>query len=179
MLSASLLAAAAPLARTDPPPFSVTMAGVTADDVAAALGQRWWSYELEFAEPVGLVSVQFVELRRQADGSWERTLLAPGQGRGSQSADIERLDLKLAIQDGRPAEYVMKLGNAWFPGQFTTAPDFERTYRTPTVATFVDGCLILAIEEQDPNHIYQREQDMVRVIGLEITTTGSRAAPRR
>lgn len=62
------------------------------------------------------------------------------------------------------------VGHASLHQLFTTAPDFHRTYRTPTTARWVDGYLALAIEEKDPNSIRGRDQDMVRVIALEVTT---------
>ena len=102
-------------------------------------------------------------------GDWQHVSLGPFDGRGDEEG-IRDIDVKLILPRASSSDYYLIFGNASGDGRFTTAPDFARTYTLPESTVFVDGCLALAIEEKDPHMRRGREEDMVRVIGLEITT---------
>jgi hypothetical protein len=151
--------------------ITASSAELTASDLASAMGVRWWSYKLRFDQPVSGVSVRLCELRRQPDGSWQRKTLAGGYGFKHETADTQEVAVAVFIQD-KATDYDLSLGvgSGFFRTKFTTQPDFSRTYSEPTIGRVVSGCLVLAIEEKDPNVSTGREQNYVRMIGLEIET---------
>jgi hypothetical protein len=138
-------------------------------DVASVLGIRSWGYTLKFEQRISQVTVRPCELRRRADGGWDQTYLSPGLGCGV--GDLTEVDVKILSQHNTTdGGFWLKVGPVCEKDMFTTRPDFDRTYSSPTAPRWVNGCLALAIEEENPRAIRGREQDMVRVVALEITT---------
>jgi hypothetical protein len=153
------------------PKITASSAELTASDLASAMGVRWWSYKLRFDQPVSSVFVRLCELRRQPDGSWQRTQLASGHGFKHETADAQEVAVAVLIQD-KATDYDLSLrvGSDVARTKFTTKPDFSHTYSQPTSGRIVSGCLVLAIEEKDPQVATGREQNFVRMIALEIET---------
>jgi hypothetical protein len=60
---------------------------LSVSDVADVLGVRWWGFNLEFDEPISMVTVRPCELRRRADGGWDRVHLSVGRGYGRAVGD--------------------------------------------------------------------------------------------
>jgi hypothetical protein len=167
----SLLAVAAPMATPPVAPIAVSSTPLTPTDLAAAMNLYWWSFKLHFDKPVSMVRERPCELRRKPDGTWEHVPLDVFEGRGHAGrADISDIDLKLMIPDDKSGDYVLVFGSAWGKKHFKQAPDFAHTWRHVESTSFIDGCMVLAVEEKDPNTATDLEENMVRVIGLEITT---------
>jgi hypothetical protein len=140
-------------------------------DLAFALGVRWWSYTLHFDKSVSAVTVSLCELRRQPDGTWLRSQLAAGHGFKHEQADTQEVRLSVLISgQPTPKDLTLRLDDAFGSSKLTAAPDFTRTYSLSSSARFINGCLVLAVEEKDPHRITGQEKNMVRFIGLSIET---------
>jgi hypothetical protein len=168
---AVILALALPAFSADNPKITATTSEPTASDLASALGVQWWSYNLRFDSPVAGVSARLCELRRQPDSSWQHRPLSDAFAFTHGEADVRQLAVTVFIQDKAPDyDFALRLGKVFSRSKCTTKPDFSRTYTVPTVGRFISGCLVLAIEEKEEHVSTMREENMVRIIALEITT---------
>jgi hypothetical protein len=143
---------------------------LAAPDLAFALGIQCWSYTVHFDKPVSGVTVGLCEMRRQPDGTWLRTQLGSHHGFKNREADTEEVNVSVLLGGQNAKDYTIRLGAGLSRAKLTTVPDFARTYSLPTPARFIEGCLVLAIEEKDPQVMTGREANMVRFIGLSIET---------
>ena len=165
----ALVALAAGLAPRKPTGVSAAPTEASVKDLLSALRLRGFCHELTFDPPVSGVHVQLCELRRQADGGWQRTPLAERFG-CFQLDPIDRMDVSLILPDEPTGEFFLRLDDTYGNMSLLATPDFTDTYTTPGSARFIENCLVLAAEERDPNRLYGREEDLVRFIGLEITS---------
>lgn len=160
---------AAGLAPQEPSSMSATPIEASVKDLLAALKLRSFCHELTFDPPVSAVHVQLCELRRQADGGWQRTPLAMRFGI-SRLDPIDRMDVNLILPDEPTGEYYLRLDDTFGAQRLDSTPDFTATYTTPESTRFVENCLVLAAEERDPRRLSGRDEDLVRFVGLEIGT---------
>jgi hypothetical protein len=66
-------------------------------------------------------------------------------------------------------DFALRAGDKGFlRTKFTKRPDFSGTYSKLGAGSFVDGYLVLAIEEKNP--ATDDEKNFVRVIGLSVET---------
>jgi hypothetical protein len=152
--------------------IEATPSEITAADLASALGVRWWSYRLHFDKSIKRVSVRPCELRRRPDGTWQRDYLSPGIGDARR--EVREITIALFIPETSEGKKVaLKVGEILSRGEFEKPPDFEGTYTSSTSARMIDGCLILAYREKDPQVMTGREENMVRLFGLQIETEES------
>jgi hypothetical protein len=159
------------LFAAETPKITAATTELTASDLASALGVRSWSYRLRFDKPVAGATVQLCELRRQPDGSWQRTYLA-SYGFHEEGSAHREIPVTVLIHD-QPAgefDFGLRLGGDFTRSKLTQRPDFSRMYSRPQAVRFISGCLVLAVEERDPRISTGQETNMVRIIGLEIET---------
>lgn len=159
------------LFASENPKLKATAAELAPSDLAWVLGIRCWNYKLQLDRPVSAVSVRLCELRRQTDGQWQRTQLAPGDGMKHENADIREIDLGVFIKE-KASDYDVsyRIGGDHSSTKSFKKPDFDKTYSQPSVGRFVENCLVLAIEEKTPHVATGNEKNYVRVIGLEVET---------
>jgi len=153
------------------PKITAGAAELNASDLASSLGVQWWSYKLRFERPVTSVSVRICEFRRQPDGSWKATPLAPYNGLKHESADIQEVGVAVLIQD-RAGDYDcgLRLGDGFTRTKFTSRPDFSHTYSQRSLGRLVGNCLVLAVQEKDERVATGLEENFVRMIGLQVET---------
>jgi hypothetical protein len=150
--------------------LTATTTELTASDLASVLGVRSWSYRLCFEKPVEGITVRLCELRRQPDGSWKQTTLASGHGFYEKGSSYREIPVTVLIHD-QPAgedDLGLRVGGDFTRSKLTTRPDFSNTYSKQNITRFFRGCLVLAIEESNPQIATYLESNFVRVIGLEI-----------
>jgi hypothetical protein len=150
--------------------LTATTTELTTSDLASVLGVRYWSYRLCFEKPVEGITVRLCELRRQPDGSWKRTTLAGGHGFYEKRSSYREIPVTVLIHD-QPAgedDLGLRVGGDFTRSKLTTRPDFSNTYSKQNITRFFRGCLVLAIEESNPQIATYLESNFVRIIGLEI-----------
>ena len=159
---------AAPVSRAEP--FKVTPTRLRPEDIADVLDIHHWNFRVQFNPPVksGL-SLTVFELKRKADGSWERTTVAGG-GRGWQHNGFEDVAVVVMIYESKdgPKCKIKRDGMA-ATQTIANMPDFKKLSTTFSDGKkIVDGCIVLAAEFKKEGMMSGQEADMVRILALEI-----------
>ena len=158
---------AAPVSRAEP--FKVTPTRLRPEDIADVLDIHHWHFRVQFNPPVksGL-SLTVFELKRKADGSWERTRVAVGGGwRHNGYEDVAVVLLIYESKDGPKCK--IHVDGTGMTTTIANMPDFKKLSTTYSDGKkIVDGCLVLAAEFREEGLLSNKEADLVRIIGLEI-----------
>lgn len=151
------------------PKVAITGGSLSASDLAYLLDVTWWSFKLKFPKPIGGVSLQPCEFKRRPDGSWDRTDLGTAMGIhwGTPTSQIDACVLN-AKDEGK--RLVVRIGEMTMTQTLERELNLDGTIRTSNLS-LIEGTIALALESKDP-HIYTgRPEDLVRVIGLAMTTS--------
>lgn len=141
-----------------------------AQNLAWALGMNAWSYHLKFEKPITYINARPCELRRQDDGTWKREYLtiSAGMGFGEEKSEV---DVEFYIM-GEPGakQFALIVAGTRIRGKLENPPNLDNTATTPTAARFMDGRLVLAREVKEGADLGAPDEDVVRVIAIEIDT---------
>lgn len=164
-----LICQSVPLRAADP--FKATPLELNAKDLADVLGLRWWKYDLGFNQPASAVNVRLYELTRRPDGSWRREPLSVNLGYERTDGKIKQATVTVVVPDGKAPRVSLQVegGGGYLPTINQKVPDFQKMAWSPKNAQVVSGCIALAVEYKNQTAT-GREEDMVRVFGLEVRT---------
>ena len=104
------------------------------------------------------------------DGDWEKVQLST-EFRISKSEKLAETTAVVLIHEGRDGpELMLGVGDSRWTQKLAEMPDFSKMWVSQEGKRILHGCIILARESKKPNELTDREEDWVRVIGLELKT---------
>jgi hypothetical protein len=152
-------------------PFTARPVGLTVEDIASALHLTWWKHHLQFDKLVKDVSVTLYELKPKEGGGWERTRLSVSSGISSQDQKLRDVTVAVVLHPGeKDPEMMLGFSGTVQSNSFQKLekmPDFTNLTLLKSGNKIVDGCIVLGAEYKN-RRATDREQDMLRVLGLEI-----------
>ena len=152
-------------------PFTARPVSLTVEDIASALHLTWWKHHLQFDKPVKDVSATLYELKPKEGGGWEKTRLSVSSGISGQEQKLKDLTITIVLHPGEKDPEMMLGFSGPAPSnsfqKLEKMPDFTNLTLFRSGNKVVDGCIVLGAEYKN-RKATDREQDMLRVLGLEI-----------